>query len=229
MTQHARWDRRTFLTASSVVAAAQLLGCPPRLAGAEPPPEMSTLKVVQFPSGCQGPLHVAEELLRGEGFTDVRYVRANTTQEGSAVVESREADLILQFSAPFIGDIERGAELVTLGGVHPGCFVLFGGRNVQSVRDLKGKVVSVPAIDGQSTHRLYIASMAAYVGLDPQKDITWVAHPVAEATRLFAEGKVDAIMGFPPVPQELRAKKIGRSSSTARPIVRGPSIFAAWP
>ena len=220
MTQHARWDRRTFLTASSVVAAAQLLGCPPRLAGAEPPPEMSTLKVVQFPSGCQGPLHVAEELLRGEGFTDVRYVRANTTQEGSAVVESREADLILQFSAPFIGDIERGAELVTLGGVHPGCFVLFGGRNVQSVRDLKGKVVSVPAIDGQSTHRLYIASMAAYVGLDPQKDITWVAHPVAEATRLFAEGKVDAIMGFPPVPQELRAKKIGRvvvDSTTDRP------------
>jgi NitT/TauT family transport system substrate-binding protein len=52
--------------------------------------------------------------------------------------------------------------------------------------------------------------MAAYVGLNPLKDITWVAHPVDEATRLFAKGKVDAIMGFPPLAQELRAKKIGQ-------------------
>src|SRR5262245_19653172 len=52
--------------------------------------------------------------------------------------------------------------------------------------------------------------MASYVGLDSAKDITWVAQPVDEATRLFANGKVDAIMGFPPLAQELRAKKIGR-------------------
>jgi NitT/TauT family transport system substrate-binding protein len=51
--------------------------------------------------------------------------------------------------------------------------------------------------------------MAAYVGLNPLKDITWVSHPMDEATLLFADGKVDAIMGFPPLAQELRAKKIG--------------------
>jgi NitT/TauT family transport system substrate-binding protein len=28
--------------------------------------------------------------------------------------------------------------------------------------------------------------------------------------RLFAEGKIDAFLGFPPEPQELRAKKVGR-------------------
>jgi len=58
------------------------------------------------------------------------------------------------------------------------------------------------------------------VGLDPAKDITWVAHPVDEAIRLFADGKVDAIMGFPPLAQELRARKIGRvvvDSTTDRP------------
>jgi NitT/TauT family transport system substrate-binding protein len=51
--------------------------------------------------------------------------------------------------------------------------------------------------------------MAAYVGLDPSKDIQWVTHPFAESMRLLAEGKVDGFMGFPPEPQELRAKKIG--------------------
>jgi NitT/TauT family transport system substrate-binding protein len=85
--------------------------------------------------------------------------------------------------------------------------VLFGGRAVQSVRDLKGKIVSVPAIEG--SQHVYIASMAAFVGVNPSKDITWVAHPVDEAVRLFADGKVDAMLGFPPLPQELREKKIG--------------------
>ena len=33
---------------------------------------------------------------------------------------------------------EFGPEIVTLGGVHAGCFVLFGHRAVRGVRDLKG-------------------------------------------------------------------------------------------
>jgi NitT/TauT family transport system substrate-binding protein len=51
--------------------------------------------------------------------------------------------------------------------------------------------------------------MAAHVGLDPRKDIEWVIQPGAEGKRALAEGKVDAIMAFPPDPQDLRAKKIG--------------------
>jgi len=176
---------------------------------AEPPPETTTLRLLQFPSGCQGPLYVAEELLRGEGFTDVRYVKIDNTQNASASVQANAADLGLTFSAPFIGEVDRGIDLVTVGGVHAGCFVLFGNRGVRGVRDLKGKVVSVPIADTQNTARMYIASMAAYVGLDPSKDITWVTHPIDEATRLFADGKVDAIMGFPPLAQELRARKVG--------------------
>jgi NitT/TauT family transport system substrate-binding protein len=163
---------------------------------------------------------VAGELLRGEGFTDVQYVRTDNTQRATESLASQTVDLGFQFSAPFIGEIDRGAEVVTLGGVHAGCFVLFGHRSVRGVRDLKGKTVSVPSVDAQNTARVYIASMAAYVGLDPAKDITWVAHPVDEATRLFADGKVDAIMGFPPLAQELRARKIGHvvvDSTTDRP------------
>jgi NitT/TauT family transport system substrate-binding protein len=51
--------------------------------------------------------------------------------------------------------------------------------------------------------------MVTHVGLDPQKDIKWVTRPSAEVLRLFTEGKVDAFLGFPPEPQELRARKIG--------------------
>jgi NitT/TauT family transport system substrate-binding protein len=62
--------------------------------------------------------------------------------------------------------------------------------------------------------------MAAYVGLDPAKDIDWVVSTAPRPLDLFADGKVDALLGFPPEPQELRARKVGRvilDTTTDRP------------
>ena len=62
--------------------------------------------------------------------------------------------------------------------------------------------------------------MAAGVGLDPDKDIDWVADPLVEPMQLFAEGRIDAFLGFPPEPQELRARKVGHvvvNSAVDRP------------
>jgi len=52
--------------------------------------------------------------------------------------------------------------------------------------------------------------MAADVGLDPANDIHWVTEPSAQTLDLFAEGKIDAFLGFPPEPQELRARHAGQ-------------------
>ena len=51
--------------------------------------------------------------------------------------------------------------------------------------------------------------MAASVGLD-RKDIDWVTDPKLRPQDLFADGKIDAFLGFPPEPQELRARHAGR-------------------
>jgi NitT/TauT family transport system substrate-binding protein len=62
--------------------------------------------------------------------------------------------------------------------------------------------------------------MATYVGVDPRKDIKWVTHPIGESAAVLVTGKADALVGFPPVPQELRARAIGRvivNSSVDRP------------
>ncbi len=62
--------------------------------------------------------------------------------------------------------------------------------------------------------------MLAYVGLDPRKDIVWITQPAEESMTAFGEGKIDAFMGFPPQPQELRARKIGHvivNSNVDRP------------
>src|SRR5947207_4985728 len=51
--------------------------------------------------------------------------------------------------------------------------------------------------------------MAAQVGLDPERDLQWVIDPKVKPLDLFAEGKIDAFLGFPPEPQELRARHAG--------------------
>ena len=154
-----------------------------------------------------------EDLLHSEGFTDVQYVQAAAGIETAKALAAGEADISLNFVAPMLLQMDAGDPIVLLAGIHVGCFVLFGTERVRAVRDLKGKTVGVQAL-GSSQH-VFLASMLAYVGLDANKDVTWVTYPSAESKRLLAEGKVDAFLGFPPDPQELRASKSGAWWSTA--------------
>jgi NitT/TauT family transport system substrate-binding protein len=127
-------------------------------------------------------------------------------------------DINSQFSAPSILRVEASDPVVFLGGLHVGCFELFGTEQIRALRDLKGKRVAIPAL-GSSSH-VFLASMAAHVGLDPIRDINFVTYPAAQSMQLLADGKIDALLNFPPIPQELRAKKIGHvivNSSVDRP------------
>jgi hypothetical protein len=45
-----------------------------RAAASEPPPETTTVRLAKEPVICFAPQYVCEQLLRAEGFTDVRYV-----------------------------------------------------------------------------------------------------------------------------------------------------------
>ena len=54
----------------------------------------------------------------------------------------------------------------------------------------------------------------------PPTDIHGVVHPPPAAMQLLAERQIDALVGFPPVTQELRAQRIGHvvvNSTTDRP------------
>jgi NitT/TauT family transport system substrate-binding protein len=143
-----------------------------------------------------------------EGFTEVQYIHAGYGAQASQALGSGALDITMAFVPPLLIQMDTGAPIVLLGGVHVGCFELFGTERVRAIRDLKGKTVAVPELG--SAHQLFIASMAQYVGLDPHKDIHWAVHPPPEAIQLLAAGQIDAMVGFPPVPQELRARRIGQ-------------------
>jgi NitT/TauT family transport system substrate-binding protein len=190
-----------------LAGTAGLFGLTPESFAAEPPPETTALKLAQVPGLCVAPQYMAEELLRGEGFTEVRYVKIEGTVEIEKALTSGEADISMNYAAPIIIRLDAGVPVVVLAGGHVGCLELFGTERVQALRDLKGKTVGVYELGGLV--HVFLASMLAYVGLDPNKDVNWDTHPPAEAVQLVAEGKIDALMGFPPLAQELRAKKIG--------------------
>jgi NitT/TauT family transport system substrate-binding protein len=161
---------------------------------------------------------VAEELLKSEGFTDVQYLPKAGALGIQQALASGEADINNLFAGPLIIRVEAGDPLVILAGLHTGCFELFGTERVQTIRDLKGKAVAV--LELGSAQHVFLSSMMAYVGVDPGKDIQWVTRSPTESMQLLAAGKVDAFLGFPPEPQELRAKKIGHvvvNSSVDRP------------
>ena len=76
-----RWSRRAFLGGLTLAGTAGLLGLRPRPAVAEPPPETTKLTLVQVTGLCVAPQYVAEELLEGEGFTEVRYIKTEGADE----------------------------------------------------------------------------------------------------------------------------------------------------
>ena len=200
--------RRQFLRALTMAIAATLVGRGPTPDAAEPPPETPRLRLVTSGVICMAPQFAAEDLLRGEGFTDVQYLKRKGAIQLEDALAAGEADISMSYALRWVIRLDAGDPITVLGGVHTGCVELFGGERVRSITDLKGRKIGVAGF-GAIQHQL-IGIMLSQVGMDPRKDVEWAIHPFAEAIQLLADGKLDALLALPPEPQELRAKGIGR-------------------
>jgi NitT/TauT family transport system substrate-binding protein len=199
--------RRGFLARSAALGAGAVLGLP-RPAAADPPPEIRTVRFFYDPVICVAPMFLAEDLLRAEGFDEVVYVTRTADETVAEALRAGRADLTATNAPSLMLAIDAGRSISILSGLHVGCFELFANDTVHAVRDLKGKRIAISAT-GAGEH-VYLASMLAYVGMDPRKDIRWVvARTVPESMHLFVDGQADAFLGFPPQPQELRARGVG--------------------
>jgi NitT/TauT family transport system substrate-binding protein len=198
-------NRRHFIGGMTAAAGGSLLR-PALVSAAEGAPETTSVILAKTPALCNAPQFIAEELLRVEGFTEIRFVETIAPEVPSAV-GSGKVDFSMGYASAFVAAIDAGEPVTLLGGIHAGCFELFGGDDVRSIGDLKGKTVGVQGI-GSQPHTL-VTLMAAQVGLDPKTDIRFIIDPKLKPIELFAAGKIDTFLGFPPEPQELRARKIG--------------------
>jgi NitT/TauT family transport system substrate-binding protein len=147
--------RRRFLTTLSLAGAAGLVRAP-RVLAAEGPLETTTVRILKTYGICTAPGYVAEELLRAEGFTDIRYVHLGPSVELAIKVGRGEVDFSLDFAARIVQTIGDGGAILVLGGIHVGCYELFAKEEIRSVGDLKGKTVGV-GIGGPNQHAFLAA------------------------------------------------------------------------
>ena len=210
--------RRDFVQFTALAGAASLVGVDREALGAEPPPETKRLRIAQIPDNCYAPQYMAEEMLRGEGFSDLQYVPFPGSAPVYVALAKGEVDLSMAFVSGHVIQADAGAPIVMLAGIHPGCQELFASSRIRSIRDLKGKSVAVLALN--SAQHGFLVSIVGHVGLDPRRDINWIVLPEQESIRQFADGKVDAFIASPPTTYELRAQRIGHvlvNMTTDRP------------
>ena len=250
-------NRRHFLKAGVSVAAAGLTGAG-ALTGAhrtlaeEAPPETTSLRLPSTPRACLAPLDILDDLLREEGFADIRYCAALAS--APAERRARRSGLRPGLFRPHIVPIDAGAPMVMLAGVHPGCFELVARESIRSVVDLKGRKwgwagwrrggrycsgsssptsASIPPRTsiGSSKITAFLGSSMARPRQSPTTART------ARSQGAFAKGEIDAFLTVPPWAQELRARNFGHvilNSTLDRPwsqyfccMLIGPPILSA--
>ena len=140
-------SRRDFLASMSAAGAAGVIGSRCVLAG-EGPPEVTTIRLrfedappsvvngVADNASCNAPVYLTEELLRAEGFNDIRYVPVKGGPSLIAAFKRGEIDFALMFVPGAMRRIEAGVPITALAGVHPGCFGLFAHEHIRTFIDL---------------------------------------------------------------------------------------------
>jgi NitT/TauT family transport system substrate-binding protein len=205
-------SRRRVLSAIGLAGAGALAA--PRVLAAEARLETTTVRFAKIPLICFAPQYVCEDLLRMEGFTDIRYV--DTKLGGVFVQDLAEGkyDFTSNVTAQNVVLVDSGLPITLVAGIHAGCYELFASDGIRNIRDLKGKRVgTIAATD-------LLEMMAAFVGLDPKKDLTIINDPEAKPLDQFIQGKLDAYMALPPEPQLLHARGFGKvivRTATDRP------------
>lgn len=207
--------RRRFL-AMTVALGAHSIVHRPVAEAAEPPPEISHIRLVHGPWLCYAPQYLAEDLLRLEGFSNVEFIKSEIALPATLV---KSADLAIIGAPGILPVIDSGQPVSVLSGLHFGCWELFAGNGIQTIGQLKGRTIA--AAGPNAVDHTWISGILGYLGIDPRKDVQWVmTGRNAESQRLYLEGKVDAFLAFPPQPQIVRAAKVGRvlvNTTTDRP------------
>jgi NitT/TauT family transport system substrate-binding protein len=164
------------------------LGAPATL----PPPETTTVRIVT-PVACEAGMMLADDYLREEGFTDIRYVNTSFIERGWLL--NREADVSLAHPEFIVVSLEAGVPLVMLAGLHAGCFELWARPDIQSIGELRGKRIAVRRAEISDQFYAWFATLLGYIGFDPLKDVQFIAGGDGPGmNNAFIEGRADAVL-----------------------------------
>ena len=82
---------------------------------------------------------MAEDLLRAEGFTDIRYVAVPKSFTIPELVARGDCHFANTFAGTLVSHMDNGLPITGLSGVHSGCYELFAHEPVRTISELRGK------------------------------------------------------------------------------------------
>lgn len=171
-------------------------------ATADGPPETATIRLPRTPLTPVTAQAVAVDLLREEGFTDVRYIDVGRPEALFSKFASGEYDVSLLPAPMVVSRVDAGDPFVALAGINAGCFQIFATDRVQSLRDFAGKTITTsgPGLPDD----VFLALTLANVGIDVRKDVKLITYSHEEAVHAMTTGEVDGMTALPPFSNRLR-------------------------
>jgi NitT/TauT family transport system substrate-binding protein len=148
---------------------------------------------------CEAPIFTAVEkgFFKEEGL-EVSLVKCNWANYKD-VLALGGYDVTHHLVMYFLKPLEQGMDVKFTGGIHRGCLrVQAAARgNIRKVEDLRGKRIGVP---GMGTPPFIFANRVLGThGIDPSKEVTWLAFTPGELGLAIDKGEVDAVADSEPI------------------------------
>lgn len=200
---HVKTSRRVSLAAAALFSLVAFAGC-----HRESPALLDARKVTVCYIGltCEAPIFVAQHkgFFAEEGL-DVELVKTSwdAMQQGLSFGKFDATHTLVPF---LIKPIEQGVNVRITGGIHKGCLRLQAGANsdIRSVQGLRGKRIGVATMG--SPPMIFGHRALASHGMDPVRDVEWIAYPNDVLERALDQGRVDAVATSEPIGSLLLAK-----------------------
>jgi NitT/TauT family transport system substrate-binding protein len=195
--------------APASVSAPTATAAVPTATATLPPPETTSIRLTA--GACDSAIFAAERYLREEGFTDVQISDASTF----TAIAAGNAHIGSAFPPQFFNAVENGPKVVSLGGLHPGCVEIWAQPGISSVKELKGRSITVTAKTLANLQYSTLAMVIRQAGVD-LKDVTFVVQADADLLKLYLDGKSDAVF----------VATTGAAALKTNPANKGKAIYS---
>ena len=146
---------------------------------------------------------------------------------GDMLVANR-ADITVESPPTLLRRWMPGNRLSRSAGIHGGCYELFGNETNPCSPGHEGKRVAVEKIGASPDSYFWIASLLAYVGMDPRDDIRWVeGRPTPRRCHCSSRERRMPSSGFRRNHRRYERRRSDMSSSTPHRTDHGSNTIAA--
>jgi NitT/TauT family transport system substrate-binding protein len=158
-----------------------------------------TVKLGYGGGGCEAPLYAAYN----QGFfkkygLDVQLNKVPANSTATDAVSSGKLDGAPGILFQWLKPIEQGVNIRLTGGIHKGClrFIASKRSGITELSQLKGKTVATDAIGGSAM--AFFSVDLAKAGINPSKDINWVAYQPGLLSKVLQKGEAPALAASDP-------------------------------